>query len=118
VVDKKRIMGKKRRADEEERHKGSLTHKKPQKIKITNLNLTKIGFVRKFRPKRFHKIGSRPRQIYWLIIFWALFIYTITLLVNNVNQYLQFDVITSTDLDYSSNVTFPAITICNQNRLI
>jgi hypothetical protein len=29
------------------------------KVAITNLQLTKFWFVRKFRPKRFHKIDSR-----------------------------------------------------------
>jgi hypothetical protein len=61
---------------------------------------------------------SRPRQIYWLVIFFILFAYTIKLLVDNVNQYLQYAVITSTDLAYSSSLAFPALTICNQNRLV
>jgi hypothetical protein len=32
---------------------------KPDKRIITSLNLTKIGFIRNFWPKRFHKIDSR-----------------------------------------------------------
>ena len=60
--------------------------------------------------------SSRPRQIYWLVIFFALFGYTIKLLVDNISQYLQYSVLTSTDLTYSTQLTFPAITICNQNR--
>jgi hypothetical protein len=60
--------------------------------------------------------ASRPRQIYWLTIFFILFAYTVSLLVDNISQYLEYNVITSTDLAYSSSVTFPAITICNQNR--
>ena len=60
--------------------------------------------------------SSRPRQIYWLVIFFALFGYTIKLLVDNISQYLAFEVITSTDLSYSSTLNFPAVTICNQNR--
>jgi hypothetical protein len=32
---------------------------KPFKVIITSLNVTKLGFVRKFRPKRFHKIDPR-----------------------------------------------------------
>ena len=62
--------------------------------------------------------SSRPRQIYWLIIFFALFGYTIKLLVDNVNQYLAYEVITSTDLSYSATLNFPAVTICNQNRSV
>ena len=60
--------------------------------------------------------SSKPRQIYWLVIFFALFGYTIKLLVDNISQYLQYSVLTSTDLTYSTQLTFPAITICNQNR--
>ena len=60
--------------------------------------------------------SSRPRQIYWLVIFFAMFFYTIKLLVDNVNQYLQYGVITSTNLDYNSSIYFPSVTICNQNR--
>jgi hypothetical protein len=62
--------------------------------------------------------SSRPRQIYWLIIFFVMFGYTIKLLVDNVSQYLEYNVITSTDLSYSSSLYFPAVTICNQNRLV
>jgi hypothetical protein len=59
---------------------------------------------------------SRIRQIYWIFIFVALFGYTIKLLLDNVNQYLEYNVITSTELTYRSGLLFPAITICNQNR--
>jgi hypothetical protein len=60
--------------------------------------------------------ASWPRQIYWITIFSVLFAYTVSLLVDNINQYLQFSVVTSNNLDYSPSITFPAITICNQNR--
>jgi hypothetical protein len=34
---------------------------KPYKVVITNLNVTKSSFIRKFWPQRFHKIdSSRP----------------------------------------------------------
>ena len=61
---------------------------------------------------------SRARQVYWLVIFFVLFVYTITLLVANVNQYLTYGVITSTDLSYSLKLEFPAMTVCNQNRYL
>jgi hypothetical protein len=32
---------------------------KPDKVIISNLNLSKLGFIRKCRPKRFHKIDPR-----------------------------------------------------------
>ena len=60
--------------------------------------------------------SSKPRQIYWLVIFFALFGYSIQLLVDNISQYLAFEVITSTNLSFSSTLNFPAVTICNQNR--
>ena len=60
--------------------------------------------------------SSRPRQIYWLVIFFSLFGYTIKLLADNISQYLQYSVLTSTDLTYSTQLIFPAVTICNQNR--
>jgi hypothetical protein len=40
-------------------HIGFLYILKPFKSIIANLYLTKLGFIRKFRPKRFRKIGSR-----------------------------------------------------------
>ena len=62
--------------------------------------------------------SSKPRQIYWLIIFFSLFGYTVKLLIDNISQYLAYEVITSTDLSYSSTLNFPAVTICNQNRSV
>jgi hypothetical protein len=35
---------------------------KPCKVIITNLNMTKLGFIRKLRPKRFNKIGPRGKN--------------------------------------------------------
>jgi hypothetical protein len=35
-----------------------------QRLKKSYLNIFKLGYIRKFRPKRFHKIGSRsPAQV-------------------------------------------------------
>jgi hypothetical protein len=34
-------------------------------VMIVNFNLTKLGYIRKFRPKRFHQINPRPfRQLH------------------------------------------------------
>ena len=59
---------------------------------------------------------SRVRQVLWLIIFTILSIFTIQSLVGVVQTYLQYDVITSTDLSYSNQLSFPAVSVCNQNR--
>jgi hypothetical protein len=44
--------------------------------------------------------------------------FTIQSLVGVIQQYLAYGVITSTDLSYSSMLSFPAITVCNQNKLV
>jgi hypothetical protein len=59
---------------------------------------------------------SKFRKTIWMIIFITLSGYTITLLVDNVNQYLKFDVVTTTMLSHSPGQYFPGISICNQNK--
>ena len=44
--------------------------------------------------------------------------FTIQSLVGVIETYLAYGVITTTDLSYCSMLSFPAITICNQNKLI
>ena len=41
-------------------------------------------------------------KAYWIIIFFVFFAYTIKLLNDNIQQYLQYQVITSTSLAYST----------------
>jgi len=60
--------------------------------------------------------SSRVRQGYWLTIFAVLFAVTTNSIIQNVQQYLLYEVTTSTDLSYSNSIMFPAVTVCNQNR--
>ncbi len=62
--------------------------------------------------------ASRLRQVLWMVIFIVLSSYTVKLLMDNVNQYLDYGVKTSTDLTYNPGQLFPAITICNQNKFL
>jgi len=59
---------------------------------------------------------SRARQAYWLVIFSVLMVFTTQAIINNVLQYLEYGVTTSTDLTYSNLITFPALTVCSLNR--
>jgi hypothetical protein len=59
---------------------------------------------------------SRVRKAYWIVVFFILMIFTFQAIVNNIVQYLKFEVTTSTDLTYSNLVTFPALTVCSMNR--
>ena len=44
--------------------------------------------------------------------------FTLQSMIGVIQQYLAFEVITSTDVSYISTLSFPAITVCNQNRSI
>ena len=61
---------------------------------------------------------SRARKIIWMVIFIVLMIFTVQAIWGVVDTYLAYDVITSTDLSYSSMLSFPAITVCNQNKSV
>lgn len=59
---------------------------------------------------------SRVRKVLWLVIFFALSSYTIVLLSDNVSDYLDYNVTTTTEISYTAGQNFPAVTICNQNK--
>ena len=59
---------------------------------------------------------SRFRQVLWLVIFFSLTGYTIKLLSDNVSDYLDYNVTTTTEISYTPRQIFPAVTICNQNK--
>lgn len=59
---------------------------------------------------------SRVRQVLWLVIFFALTGYTIKLLSDNVSDYYEYNVTTTTEISYTAGQNFPAVTICNQNK--
>ena len=61
-------------------------------------------------------IGSKLRFLYWMSIFGFFTTMTIYNLVNVIQDYLDHPVITSINLSHKSQVDFPAVTICNQNR--
>lgn len=60
--------------------------------------------------------SSRLRQILWLVIFFSFSGYTVKLLVDNVEDYLDYNVTTTTAMGHVPVFNFPAVTICNQNK--
>ena len=61
---------------------------------------------------------SYIKKFYWFILFCVGCYITVNSLVSTVLDYRAFDVTTSNDLEYKTSVPFPAISICNLNRLI
>jgi hypothetical protein len=57
------------------------------------------------------------KKVYWLVLF-AIGLYaTFHGLIGTITDYLKFDVTTSTDLTHKPSVIFPAVSICNLNKL-
>ena len=63
------------------------------------------------------KRKSKIRSAIWLLIFFILAYLTGVNIYNIVNDYLKYPVVTSTDISHQTRITFPAVTICNLNRV-
>ena len=59
---------------------------------------------------------SYGKKAYWLILFMLMLYATIQGLVSTIQSFYERDVTTSTDLDFTPSVAFPAISICNMNK--
>ena len=60
---------------------------------------------------------SKVRSTIWLLLFSLLAYLTVVGIYDIVVEYFQYPVITNTDLTYKPEVDFPAVTICNLNRV-
>ena len=60
---------------------------------------------------------STTRKLCWLTIFIILMVFTIFAVVGVFEIYLEYPVSTSMSLERHSKIKYPAITICNQNRV-
>ena len=60
---------------------------------------------------------NRVWSFYWLIIFIVGFVATAYNIYTLLDDYHKYPVTTTTDLVHESSVYFPAVTICNQNRI-
>ena len=63
------------------------------------------------------KAPSRARSLYWLALFLAGLVFTIRGMVALVQEFQGYPVVTSSKLITRSSVPFPAITLCNLNRV-
>ncbi len=61
--------------------------------------------------------SSWPRTLYWLLVFSVFFGLTLQGLVSVVLDYYSHPFDTGTELNHESSVDFPAITLCNLNRI-
>ena len=60
---------------------------------------------------------SVARSSIWLVIFSMLGYFTVRGIHDIVVEFFEYPVITNTDLTYNTEVDFPAVTICNLNRV-
>ena len=56
------------------------------------------------------------KKVYWGILFVIGLVITFVALTTTFLDYFDFEVTTSTDLRSDSSVSFPAVSICNQNK--
>ena len=64
------------------------------------------------------KSRSHARALYWLVVFLAGLALTLRVLAVLINEFLDYPVVTSSEIATQSSVAFPAITICNLNRQV
>ena len=63
------------------------------------------------------KSRSKLRSLLWLAVFTVLAYFTVVDVRDIVVDYFEYPVITHTDISYKSKVDFPAVTVCNLNRV-
>ena len=61
---------------------------------------------------------SYYKKAYWFSLFCIGAYFTLNSLILTINDYFEYDVSTSTDLEFQRSVVFPAVSICNLNRLV
>ena len=59
---------------------------------------------------------SGIRTVLWLAVFSVLAGTTIYGIWEVLNEFYKYDVITSSDITHETEITFPAITVCNINK--
>ena len=59
---------------------------------------------------------SAIRTVVWLAVFSALAATTILGIVEVLNEFFEYEVITSSDISHETQIQFPAITVCNINK--
>ena len=60
---------------------------------------------------------SLGKKIYWSILFAVFLGATIVGVLDNIRSYFDYDTVTSTDLSHKTSVIFPAVSVCNLNRV-
>ena len=60
--------------------------------------------------------SSYFKKAYWFILFLIGTIWTVINLFGVINAFFEYKVSTSNDLTFSTSISFPAVSICNQNR--
>ena len=63
----------------------------------------------------FHR-KSYGKKIYWSILFLIFFVATIYGVYTNLFSYLDYDIVTSSDLTFKTAIVFPAVSVCNHNK--
>ena len=64
----------------------------------------------------FHR-KSYIKKFYWSTIFFGFLALTIYGVIVNLSNYYEYQIITSTDLERQVSIIFPAISICNHNKV-
>ena len=64
----------------------------------------------------FHR-KAYVKKIYWSTIFIGFLALTIYAVITNLSNYYQYETITSTDLERQVSIIFPAVSICNHNKV-
>ena len=62
------------------------------------------------------KAKSKLRILYWTVIFLVLIYFTMTAFIGVITDFQAHPVSTSSDQMHRTNVLFPAVSVCNQNR--
>ena len=61
---------------------------------------------------------SLIKKVYWSTLFLVFLGLTVKGVFDNIAAYYEYAVVTSTDLVSKNSIEFPAVTICNHNKLV
>jgi len=100
------------KTNKELQFKDSLSKKVKEQVKNWALSTTTHGI------QKFTKAENCCKQVFWLIFIFTALGLCSYVVINNVFQYLEFDVTTKIRIIDQPEVSFPVISVCNVNPLI
>ena len=86
------------------------------RLKLKNKSLELLATTSIHGPSKILSAKNLLHKLFWLILVLGSCVYCSYVMVNYVLEYLDYPVVTNTDIVIDNQPEFPAITICGHNK--